>query len=104
MKKKLLNILFFLQYFYVAFVSCYDTYLLVKFRAHVKEFEENPFARWIMMYDNWDVSLFIGIKMFGTILFLTLVLWIYFAGRKTAFMTIGVLVAFQTFLLLYLHG
>lgn len=86
----------------MAFVSSYDAYLTVRLRSVIHDSEQNPIARFIMSMDNWDVSLFIGFKMYGTILVLGFLSLMYLVNKKYAFTTVIALALFQTGLLLYL--
>lgn len=104
MKNKLLVIFFIVQYLFIAAVGSYDAYLIIKFRDYIYDLEENPFGRWLMEIDGRDVSLFIGVKMFGTIIALGLLAYIYSKNRLEAHITTIALTLFQIGLLLYLHG
>lgn len=93
---------FLILWAWVAFVSSYDAYLTVRLRSVIHDSEQNPIARFIMSMDNWDVSLFIGFKMYGTILVLGFLSLMYLVNKKYAFTTVIALALFQTGLLLYL--
>lgn len=64
--------------------------------------EENPIARLILDADHWDVSRFIGIKMFCTILVLGICVAIYSKHKKAAVTVAAGLAVFQAYLLIYL--
>lgn len=87
---------------WIAFVSSFDTYLTVHLKDSLKENEQNPIARLIMTADNWNVSMFIGLKMFGTIFSLGILVAIFCCHKRCAFSTIFSIAIFQTLLLLYL--
>lgn len=79
-----------------------DTGLTVHLRDGLKENERNPVARMILASDGWEVSRFIGLKMFGTILVLGIVICLFKRDAKHGLIVIGTLAAFQALLLLYL--
>jgi hypothetical protein len=68
----------------------------------MKEHEQNPVARMIMAEDGWKVSRFVGIKMFGTILVLGILMWLYHIRRQHALIIGFTLALFQGLLLMYL--
>jgi hypothetical protein len=94
------------QWFLIGMISSYDTYLTVLLRDSMKDVEENPMARWIMSLSNWDVSLFIGIKMATTIMVLGILFAIFIHWRPKANYIILPITIIQLLLLLYLefHG
>lgn len=94
--------LFVFLWIWIAFVSSFDTYLVVKFRHTMYEFEQNPIARWIMNASDWDVSLFVGIKMFLTILALGYLILIYSEHFSLCLKVISAIASVQTLLFLYL--
>lgn len=83
-------------------MSSLDNYLVVKFRSSMPAEEKNPIARWIMQADNWDVSTFVGIKMFTTILVLGLLAIIYSNSKYHGLKYIFILSLFQAALFYYL--
>lgn len=64
--------------------------------------EHNPIARWIMIADNCDVSIFVGIKMFTTILVLGILAIIYSRSKYYGLKYVSILSLFQFAVLLYL--
>ncbi len=103
-------VVFFVLWLFVGATSALDTYLTVRYASGMHE--ENPVgARLIRLGtelhqadDHQDVSLFVGVKMFTTILALGILMVIYQRWR-----TIGQVVAlglalFQLGLLFYLFG
>jgi hypothetical protein len=87
---------------FIGAVSSIDTGLTVKFHSGLKEHEQNPVARLILAADGWEVSRFVGIKMFGTILVLGILIWLYHIRRQHALLVIATLTVFQGLLLMYL--
>ena len=98
----LLNLLFIACWLWIGFVSSIDNYLVVKYRSDMPTAEQNPVARYIMTCDNWDVSSFVGIKMFCTIFVLGLLAIIYCGSKSVGFRYAAILAAFQAALFLYL--
>ena len=104
-KKNKLNkfsFLFSVLWIWIAFVSSFDVYLTILLADVIKESEQNPFARFILHRDNWNVSRFIGIKMFCTIFVLGILIAAYYFSKKHAYSIIFSIALFQTLLILYL--
>jgi len=109
MKRKLIpdlfslsNAFFCILWLWVAFVSSVDNYLVVRFRSDMPHGEKNPVARFIMRLDDWDVSSFVGIKMFCTILVLGLLAIIYSKCKYSGLKYVVILSLFQAALFYYL--
>jgi hypothetical protein len=96
------NTFFCILWLWVAFVSSVDNYLVVKFRSDMPHEEQNPVARFIMHLDDWDVSTFVGIKMFCTILVLGILAIIYNRSRFSGLKYAIILSLFQAALFYYL--
>jgi len=86
----------------VGIVGAIDTGLTVSLRDGLKDNERNPIARYILSYDNWEVSRFIGLKMFGTILVLGIVICLFKRNAKRGLIIVSSLAIFQALLLFYL--
>lgn len=56
----------------------------------------------ILASDGWEVSRFVGLKMFGTILVLGIVICLFKRDAKHGLVIIGTLAIFQALLLFYL--
>lgn len=100
LKNKIDFVFFSALWFWIVFVSSYDAYLTVRLRHVIQDSEENPIARYIMSLDDWDVSMFIGIKMFGTSLALWILIWLYVVNKKYG-ITVAVAIAFFQGCLMY---
>lgn len=98
----LLIALFGVMWFWIGSVSALDTYFIVKFRSTLHETEENPVGRLLLELDGWDVSLFVGTKMLGTIMVLGVLALLYGWDRRFAFTITGVLCVMQGLLLFYI--
>jgi len=96
------NTFFCILWLWVAFVSSVDNYLVVRFRDVMPHEERNPIARFIMCLDDWDVSSFVGIKMFCTILVLGLLAIIYSSCKYSGLKYVIILSLFQAALFYYL--
>ena len=96
------SFLFCFLWIWIAFVSSFDVYLTIRLEDVIKESEQNPIARAIMEYDDWNVSKFIGIKMFCTIFVLGVLTATYFFSKKHAYSIILSIALFQTILIWYL--
>jgi hypothetical protein len=106
LKKTILNnfhfFIFSICWIFVGIVGAVDAGLTVYLREGLKENEQNPIARIILANDDWDVSRFIGLKMFGTILVLGMVICIFKINTKYGLTIIVSLSIFQGLLLVYL--
>ena len=94
-------ILFSICWLFIGAVGSLDTHLTVKLRDGLEENEINPVARMILWVDNWDVSLFVGIKMFSTIIVLGMLIW-FFKHTKYGSIIVVTVAIFQLLLLFYL--
>lgn len=83
-------------------VGSIDTGLTVHLRDVLEHTEQNPVARLILASDGWEVSRFIGLKMFGTILVLGIVTYLFKRNAKCGLTVVFTIATFQAFLLLYL--
>jgi hypothetical protein len=66
------------------------------------EFEKNPIARIMLEADSWEVSRFVAIKCFLTILVLKILIGLFHFNKKHALLIIGGVTLFQGLLLAYL--
>jgi len=98
------HIFFCFQWLTIGFISSYDLYLALKYRDYMYEGELNPISREIMELDNWDLSIFSGVKMAGTILALGILALAYNLKLKITQPIIWALFIFQIILLFILHS
>jgi hypothetical protein len=96
------NLIFCTLWIWIAFVSSIDNYLVVKFRNDMPHDEQNPVARFIMYLNDWDVSTFVGIKMFFTIIVLGILAIIYVGSKHYGLKCVTILSLFQAALFYYL--
>ena len=59
-----------IMWYLIGFISAIDVYYAIKWRECLPELEENPIGRMLIEYDENDVSLFMGLKVAGTVLVL----------------------------------
>ena len=89
----------------IGLVGALDTYLTVRFRAVMYAVEENPVGRFLIRCDGGDVSLFVGVKVAGTILALGILGWVATNTRKSfAFAVMAPVALAQLTLVYYLLG
>jgi hypothetical protein len=93
------NFVFSFCWIFVGGVGAIDTWLAVHLRDGLKDNERNPIARLILESNNWEVSHFIGLKMFGTILVLGIVACLFKRDAKYGLVIIGALSIIQAILL-----
>jgi hypothetical protein len=113
MWQKITSSAFTVAWLFVGASSSLDTFLTIKFADYIRE--ENPIGRalirlgpnlWFeprfVTYGVQDVSLLVGVKMFGTILALGILIWLYYKWRLGAQLVAAGLSCFQMWLLFYL--
>jgi hypothetical protein len=93
---------FYLCWLFIGFVGSVDVYLTIKYSENLPDHELNPIARYILHIDEWDVSRFVAIKVFMTILVLGIVRWILYLNQKYALVIINAIALGQLILLLFL--
>ncbi len=98
------HILFCFQWLTIGFISAYDLYLALKYKNLMYEGELNPICRKVMELDDWDLSVFAGFKMAGTILALGILALAYNLRPRIAKPAIWALFIFQIILLFILHS
>ncbi|MAZ56614.1 hypothetical protein CL653_02385 [bacterium] len=86
----------------IGFISAIDLYWAVKNQDLMLEMEENPIGRWLLLKDDGDVALFMGVKMAGTTLALGLLICLYHYKKLYAWLSIISLTVAQFLLLHYL--
>ena len=96
-----------LMWYIIGFISAIDVYYAIKWREYLLELEQNPIGRMLIKYDADDISLFMGVKVAGTVLVLGMLQNCFLLskrdGRKrTHRITMGVFL-FQIWLFLYMH-
>lgn len=102
MQKKGSIIFFSIQWLIIGFISAFDSYCSIKYRDFLYEFEQNPIGRYLIELDNGDVSLFIMIKIMGTILTLGILILLFLYNSKIGQISCFGVCTFQLFLLIYL--
>jgi Na+-translocating ferredoxin:NAD+ oxidoreductase RnfD subunit len=101
-RKKIQNNIFIFFLIFIASVSSFDTALTVHTQESLEHLEKNPIARMILEYDGWHIGNFVGIKMFGTIIVLGILIFIFKKNIRWGLVISFVLSLFQGLLLLYL--
>lgn len=87
---------------FIAAVSLYDTFLIIRFSETIFEMEENPLGSWLLRMGHGEVELFVRAKLAGTLTVVAILLAMYRCrSRKTMPVTTS-LAAYQTGLLTYL--
>jgi hypothetical protein len=87
---------------FIGAVSSIDTSLTVQFSEGLKYSEENPIARMILANDGWKVARFVGLKMFGTICVLGILICLFKRNYNQGLVITITLALFQALLLTYL--
>ena len=95
------------MWYLIGFISAIDVYYAIKWREVLPQMEENPFGRMLIKHDADDISLFMGLKVAGTVLVLGFLQnWFLLSKREGRIranrVTIGVFL-FQIWLFLYMH-
>ena len=87
---------------FISIVSCLDIYLTIRFNENLEEYERNPIARIMLEADEWEVSRFVAIKCFLTILVLKILIGMFHLTKKHALWVVGGVTICQAMLLAYL--
>lgn len=87
---------------FIGGVGAIDACLTVLLQEHLCDLEQNPIARMILINDGWNVSKFIGMKMFGTILVLGILICLFKKDTRYGLVVVSALALFQASLLMYL--
>lgn len=95
-------IYFYMLWWFIGAVSSFDIYLTIRFSDNLAEYEQNPIARMILENDGWDVSRFVAIKMFMTILVLGILVKIFKYFNRYSNIVITCIALCQLWLLVYL--
>lgn len=85
---------------FIGLVSSIDTALAVKYAPTLHHDEKNPLA--LQLIAPGDVSLLVGVKMYGTLLVLYALALLHHRWRRAAMTAACVLAGFQGWLLVYL--
>src|SRR5580704_10024332 len=85
-------------------VSAYDGYLVVRTGEMIREFERNPFGRYLIDSNDGDPALFLRVKAAGTIVALTVLAALRKRSRRLAGPVAVGLVFFQSGLLIFLES
>jgi len=87
----------------IGWISSIDTFWAVKTRDTLAETELWPPSRFLIYLDNGDVSLFMGLKVAGTVTCLGVLILLYIYNRGWAWGAILPLFLFQIGLLVFLY-
>ena len=84
-------------------VSLYDGFLTIKYQGQLKSQEENPLARVILAYDNWQIDNFLIYKTIGTFLTLFILIILNFYSKFGYFITFVIFMLQLILLFCYLR-
>lgn len=87
---------------FVAVVSFYDAYLVVKYDNVILETEQNPVCRYLISLDVQNMSVFLPAKFAGTSFVILILTNMYRRERQMWFPVTAGLATFQLWLLCYL--
>jgi hypothetical protein len=87
---------------FIAMVSAFDTYLTVRFHESLNVMELNPLARALLRTAGWQPALLVGIKLFGTVLALGILMLLHFRSRRIGISVAAGVASFQLALLGFL--
>ena len=96
------QLLFAMTWVFIGAVSCFDAYLIVKFKDTLPLMELNPVGRLLLEWDGGEPSLFVAAKFLGTILVLGILFALRQKNRRMAGVTAGSVAVFQFGLLMFL--
>ena len=87
---------------FIGMVSAFDTYLIDRFGDVLVTLEENPVGMFLINLNGGNVSVFIRLKLAGTVLVMSVLAGLYFYHRRWSFPVTASVAAFQFGLLFYL--
>lgn len=88
---------------YVALVSLYDGYLVIRTGELIEEFEKNPVGLFLIQFNGGDPTLFLAAKAIGTLAVLAILTTLYRSVPRYAYTATFALTVFQSGLLLFLE-
>lgn len=83
------------------FVSSVDIYYSCKYHESLADMEQNPIGSWLIA-QNDGISLFMGLKSFGTWMAFVLALLFFLINDKLSILATFVVFIFQVWLFCYL--
>jgi hypothetical protein len=86
----------------IGVISSIDLYWSIVYQSQLYEIELNPLGRFLIAMDNGQVSLFMAVKMLGTIAVLGALVVLYHWRRSTAWPVMTSIFVFQSLLLVYI--
>jgi len=87
---------------FIVAVSLYDAWLVVLYADSILWHEQNPVGLFLLRLNGGDPSLFVSLKLFGTLIVAAVLCWLFRTLRRLAVpVTVGV-ASVQATLLLYL--
>ena len=86
----------------IGVISSIDLYWSIVYQSQLYEIELNPLGRFLIAMDNGQVSLFMAVKMLGTIAVLGALVVLYHWRRSTAWPVMTSIFVFQSVLLVYI--
>src|SRR5262245_20902566 len=89
---------------YVAAVSVYDGYLVLRSGDLIREFERNPVGSYLIEFNHGDPSLFLLVKAAGTVLVLVAMWGLHRRYRRLSHPVTYAIALFQSGLLLFLEA
>ena len=97
-----MNIVYFILWFSIATVSCIDLYWAIRIRETLLELELNPIGVFLLRVGG--IELFMALKMFGTILVLFILSYLYRRRPRVAWCVVVPLFVFQLILCCHLFN
>lgn len=91
-----------MNWVFIGAVSCFDAYLIVKFKDTLPMMELNPLGSLLLELDGGEPSLFVAAKFLGTMLVLGILFALRQKNRRMAGITAGSIAVFQFCLLMFL--
>src|SRR5580704_10711881 len=89
---------------FVAGVSIYDGYLVIRTGSMIGDFELNPVGQYLIKCDDGDISVFLRVKAAGTLVSLAGLCVLHRHSRRLAGPVEFAIVVFQGGLLLFLEN
>ncbi|MBC7819368.1 MAG: hypothetical protein IAG10_20990 [Planctomycetaceae bacterium] len=93
---------FFLLWQIIGCVSAYDAYLAMKYQESLVSHEQNLLGRLLLLVNDGDPALFLGVKFMGTMMVLGILVNLYHSRPQRGLVIAKGVAAYQIGLLAYL--
>ncbi len=94
--------MFYIMWFVIVAISVHDGFLVFQHRYLIGHYEQNPWGKLLLNWNDGDIWLMLAVKALGTIAVAGLLLVMKWRSQRKAWYICAALCAFQISLLVYL--